>query len=330
MSITEYEFDIALSFAGESREYVMQVAHLLRDRGVRVFYDEFNEAELWGKDLYVYFREVYFKKARFTVMFASEAYGRKAWPAHERASAQARALTSDTEYILPCRFDDVEVPGLLPTTHFIDLRRKSPSELAELVCPKLVLAGAEIAPPPFPDTNTTSGSSPSVAPSEFSVLVRDSSGAAVHGASVLAVADNGTHLGGTTDTNGFVRIASPKRRIVTVYCAHPNRAAHVESRHDSGCDLTIILPSPQGVGSMIMAQGTGHIPGLNGRLNPIYASQGQFYIYADNISVNGRPEQPTNLTVNVVFRLEDAQGAVVEARLREIIGRASLIEYRFM
>lgn len=330
MASPDHEFDVALSFAGENRNYVAQVAHALQERGVRVFYDDFKEAELWGKDFYLYFREVYLKNARFTVMFASEAYARKAWPAHERASAQARALSADSEYILPCRFDDVEVPGLLPTTHFVDLRRRSPTELAELICQKLVLAGAELAPPPFLQTNTTSGSTPAGAPSEFKVLVRDSSGAPVHGASILAVAPNGTHLGGTTDAASLVRIASPKRRAVTVYCAHAGRAAHLEPDHDSGSDLTIVLSGPHGIGSLIIAQGTGHIPGLTGRLNPIFQSSGRFYLYASNISVNGKPDQPTHLTANAVFRLEDAQGAVVDVRLLEIIGRSSLVEYRVL
>lgn len=330
MPASTYEFDVALSFAGENRDYVAQVAHALNDRGVRVFYDDFREAELWGKDLYLYFREIYFKKARFTVMFASEAYARKAWPSHERASAQARALTADAEYILPCRFDDVEVPGLLPTTHIVDLRRKTPIELAELICQKLVLTGAELAPPPFPDTNTTSGSRPAVASSEFVVMVRDSSGAPVHGATVLAVAANGTHVGGTTDAAGTVQLASPVRRAATVYCAHPTRSAHLERDHDSGRDLTIVLPGPQGVGSLIIDQGTGYIPGLNGRLNPIFQSPGRFYLYADNVSVNDQPTQPTHLVANVVFKLEDAQGTVVEARLLEIVGRSSLFEYRFL
>jgi hypothetical protein len=287
-------------------------------------------AALWGKDLYLYFREIYFKRARFTVMFASEAYARKAWPSHERTSAQARALTAGGEYILPCRFDDVEVPGLLPTTYFVDLRLKTPDELAELICQKLILAGAELAPPSFPDTATASGSRPSATPSEFTVLVRDSSGTPVHGAVVLAVTANGTHIDGTTDAAGTVQITSPVRRTVTVYCAHLNRAAHLERGHDSGCDLMIMLPGPHGVGSLIIPQGTGYIPGLDGRLNPIFQSSGRFYLYADNISINNRPTQPTHLATNMVFRLEDARGTVVEARLLEIIGRSSLLEYRFL
>jgi hypothetical protein len=40
------EFDIALSFAGEDRTHAEALAKLLKDRGVRVFYDEFFKATL--------------------------------------------------------------------------------------------------------------------------------------------------------------------------------------------------------------------------------------------------------------------------------------------
>ena len=47
----EYKYDIALSFAGEDREYVEKVATLLKENGVKVFYDKFEQVDLWGKDV---------------------------------------------------------------------------------------------------------------------------------------------------------------------------------------------------------------------------------------------------------------------------------------
>ncbi|MCC6243963.1 MAG: TIR domain-containing protein [Gemmatimonadaceae bacterium] len=81
--------------------------------------------------------EVYRKGARFTLIFVSEAYARKLWSNHERKSAQSRAFEERREYILPARFDDTEVPGILPTIGYIDLRVTSPEELADLVLEKL-------------------------------------------------------------------------------------------------------------------------------------------------------------------------------------------------
>ena len=36
-----YEYDVALSFAGENRDYVEEVAIFLKNFGVKVFYDDF-------------------------------------------------------------------------------------------------------------------------------------------------------------------------------------------------------------------------------------------------------------------------------------------------
>jgi hypothetical protein len=87
-----FEFEIALSFAGEDRGYVDQVANLLRDSGVKVFYDSFEEAKLWGKNLYDYLTEIYKDKAFYTIMFISRHYADKLWPTHERQAMQARAF----------------------------------------------------------------------------------------------------------------------------------------------------------------------------------------------------------------------------------------------
>ena len=132
-----YDFDVALSYAGENRSYVYEVANNLRANGVRVFYDEFYTAELWGQDLYAYLDNVYRERARFTVVFISRSYVAKPWPSHERQSAQARALNELGPYLLPVRFDDSVLPGLRPTVSYLDASRLSPDQLAQLIIDKL-------------------------------------------------------------------------------------------------------------------------------------------------------------------------------------------------
>ena len=130
------DHDFALSFAGEDRAYVEMVAEQLRSRGVSVFYDRYEQANLWGEDLYVHLTDVY-RRARFMLMFISVHYKDKIWANHERQAAQSRAIEGTRDYILPARFDDTEIPGVLPTTGYIDLRASSPVEVALLVCQKL-------------------------------------------------------------------------------------------------------------------------------------------------------------------------------------------------
>ena len=131
------EYDVALSFAGEDRPYVGRVAAALSGAGVRVFYDEYETVTLWGKDLYVHLTEVYSRASSYTVLFISEHYAKKLWPNLERRGAQARALSQRQEYILPARFDDTEIPGLLPTVGYVDLRTKSPEQLAAMLLKKI-------------------------------------------------------------------------------------------------------------------------------------------------------------------------------------------------
>ena len=133
------DFDVALSYAGEDRGYVAAVASGLREAGVRVFYDEFMVADLWGVDLYSYLDDVYRKRARFTVVFISQNYAAKAWTSHERQSVQARAMNEAGPYLLPVRIDDAELPGLRPTFSYIDARHTVPDQLVELIRKKLGL-----------------------------------------------------------------------------------------------------------------------------------------------------------------------------------------------
>lgn len=134
-----YEYDVALSFAGEDRAYVEKVARLLKERGVGVFYDRYEEVELWGKDLYTHLDDVYRNKARYCIMFISRHYKEKLWTNHERESAQARAFTENEDYVLPARFDDTEIPGIRPTVGYISLKNMAPEEFVELVCLKVGL-----------------------------------------------------------------------------------------------------------------------------------------------------------------------------------------------
>ena len=131
------EYDVALSFAGEDRHHAERLAELLRAEEYSVFYDEYELAKLWGKDLYVYLSSVYKDQAEYCVMFLSEYYAQKVWTNHERESAQARAFEENREYILPVRLDDTEIPGILPTVGYLDLRSMTIEQVHQVLVAKL-------------------------------------------------------------------------------------------------------------------------------------------------------------------------------------------------
>ncbi|MEH2335464.1 toll/interleukin-1 receptor domain-containing protein [Nostoc sp.] len=134
------KYHVALSFASENREYVRAVAINLQAAGIKVFYDEFEQVNLWGKNLYVHLDEIYRNEAHFCVMFISKHYLRKNWTNHERESAQARAFKREEDYLLPAKFDDTEIPGLLPTIGYINLQKITPEKFGQIIIQKLINA----------------------------------------------------------------------------------------------------------------------------------------------------------------------------------------------
>lgn len=135
-----YKYDVALSFAGEDRKYVEEVALFLKKKNIAVFYDYFEEETLWGKNLISYLEEIYTHKSKYCVIFISQYYVQKEWTCYESAAAMVRLLDSNMkqkEYLLPVKFDETKVSGVLSTIGFIDGKKKTPDELGNLIIKKL-------------------------------------------------------------------------------------------------------------------------------------------------------------------------------------------------
>lgn len=132
-------YDVCLSFAGEQRDYVELIAIELKKAGLEVFYDQDEDIapKLWGHDLGEYLDYIYRQGSRFCLMFISADYAEKVWTRHERRSALARVIEEGGDYLLPARFDDTELPGLRPTTAYVDLRQIAPATLVDFVLQKL-------------------------------------------------------------------------------------------------------------------------------------------------------------------------------------------------
>jgi len=140
---TRRRYDVALSFAGEDREYVRRVADSLVGVEVTVFFDEFEQVNLWGADLAEHLGKVYSEDAHFVVLFASRSYAEKAWPNHEKQFALGRHLRGEKGRILPVRIDDTEIPGLPPTIGYLDARVLTAEKLASLVRAKVDSDGGD-------------------------------------------------------------------------------------------------------------------------------------------------------------------------------------------
>lgn len=146
------DYQVALSFAGEQRDYVDEVARHLAARSIALFYDGFEQSKLWGQDGVEAFHGIYAERATYVVMFISKEYATKPWTRLERRSALSRMLKTESEYILPVRFDDTQIPGLPDTVFYLKAADFSPAELCARIAQKLGIRAfdgkASDVPPP--------------------------------------------------------------------------------------------------------------------------------------------------------------------------------------
>lgn len=132
-------FQVALSFPGEKREYVRQVAELLGQSLGRdaVFYDEWHEAELARISLDNYLQKIYRCDSELVIPFLCKEYESKQWCGLEWRAIQEIIKERQGDGIMPLRFDDTRIPGLFGQDGYIDLSKRTPSQLAILIIERL-------------------------------------------------------------------------------------------------------------------------------------------------------------------------------------------------
>ena len=72
--------------------------------------------------------------------------------------------------------------------------------------------------------------------------------------------------------------------------------------------LQVQLESLSMGGSAVFTEGTGHLPNLTGRLNPILDNLDRMYLYATNIAIDEGMQQPVHFKLNQSLRLTDVNG----------------------
>jgi hypothetical protein len=132
------EFDFAISFAGNDRTLAERLGSLLTARGAAVFIDSSFRAYLWGKRLDRVFEWVFGTATKYFIPIISRSYIERLWPQHEWDAAIREAeKRAPQEFILPLRLDDTPIAGLPSTIGYIDLRKHSINDVADLLIKKL-------------------------------------------------------------------------------------------------------------------------------------------------------------------------------------------------
>ncbi|HEY8095061.1 MAG TPA: TIR domain-containing protein [Methylobacter sp.] len=139
--MSKKRFQVALSFPGEQRTYVEEVAQLLANALGQdaVFYDEWHKAELARPNLSSYLQAIYHQDSQLIVPFLCADYQQKPWCGLELRPIQDLIKNRQYHDIMPLRFDDAVVEGFFSIDGYIDLRKHSPEETADLILKRLQL-----------------------------------------------------------------------------------------------------------------------------------------------------------------------------------------------
>lgn len=157
-------------------------------------------------------------------------------------------------------------------------------------------------------------------PARVEIGVR-ASGRPLAGVDVLVLFPNHTWLRSITDEDGYAAVSLHTTELpLTVFAAAADYAAHRErdwtpARRALAIELRDL---PDG-GAVIFPEGSGRIPGLSGRLNPIRDSLDRTYMYTSNIAINEGEAQPVYITLDEDLRLTDADGAERLARIVDML-----------
>lgn len=131
-----FDYDVLLSFAGENRDYAEKLANKLSEKGVQVFYDNWNIASLWGENLCTFLGKTYRDNSLFCVTIISKAYCEKKWTKHEMEFIQARELQGEV-YWLPLFLENVNMPELSETRGKVCAWEFDIDEIVEFLCEKI-------------------------------------------------------------------------------------------------------------------------------------------------------------------------------------------------
>lgn len=135
VNLASHVFDVALSFPGEARGYVQQVAaaleHLIGPDSY--FYDNNYVAQLARPSLDTFLQSIYRDRSKLIVVFLGSDYERKEWCGVEFRAIREVLNVRAAERIMYVRMDDGAVEGVLGHDGFVDARRFSPEEIASFI-----------------------------------------------------------------------------------------------------------------------------------------------------------------------------------------------------
>lgn len=131
----DYEFDFAISFAGENRDIARHIAKQLEVMDCSVFFDELFENNYLGKAWGKTFEEIFRQRSRLVICLLDQHHREKIWPTFERECFTPRVAD---EAVIPIFLDDTIFQAIPKDIVGIKFERDASRELEEQVTDDII------------------------------------------------------------------------------------------------------------------------------------------------------------------------------------------------
>lgn len=165
-------FRIAFSFAGEKRDFVSKVAHILAEHFSEdeILYDKYHKAEFSHADLAFHLPKLYHKSTDLIVAVFCPDYQNKEWCGLEWRAIFDLIKTGHADQVMLTRFGYVEGDGLYSLAGYTDLEDETPESAADTILERLAINEGNPKGFYIKTTTTTSSSSHTTIPHNLPAL----------------------------------------------------------------------------------------------------------------------------------------------------------------
>ncbi|WP_312561467.1 TIR domain-containing protein [Anaerospora sp.] len=135
IDITKQIFNVAFTFAGESRSLVEQVVRELEKiiEKDSIFYDNNYVSQLARPSLDTLLQDIYKNRSKLIVVFLCKKYQEKKWCGLEFRAIKELIMEKEINKIMYIRLDDGQVDGVFKTDGYVDGTKFTPKELSRFI-----------------------------------------------------------------------------------------------------------------------------------------------------------------------------------------------------
>lgn len=124
-----FEWDFAISFAGENRVLAKSIVDLLEVLDCTIFYDQYYESNYLGTAWSQQFKDIFGSKARYVICLLDANHAEKIWPTFEREIFSPRV---EDAAVIPVYLDNTSFVGIPKDIVGIDFKGCDPNNVGDV------------------------------------------------------------------------------------------------------------------------------------------------------------------------------------------------------